>query len=273
MVVGSRVAARGAGAASATSLLLLVLPLGLSAQGGPPLLTDDPFTPRAWHWEINTGSTMAPGPAVGATEVPVLDLSYGMGPKIELNAAVPYRWVSADGTDHSGWGNATTGVKVRFADSFHGWAFSAFPQVQIPRSRKGAARIYGDSVWAFLVPLEAAHSHGRLEVAAETGYWLGPREVRQATYGLVVGWIVTSKLEALSECNGHGDRVLAPLELVCGLGVRQDLSDHVGLMGAFEPVVAGSDPERPRYHVFLGLESHIRGGGFWKGARRRLIGK
>ncbi len=263
----------GAAALATVLAFTAALASSLQAQGGPPLITDDPFTPRAWHWEINTASTMAPAAGAAETEVPALDLSYGMGPRIELNVEAPYRWVMANGSLHNGWGNPAAGVKLRFADAFHGWALSTFPQVQVPRSGKDAARIDGDSVWAFLAPLEAAHSRGRLELAAEAGYWFGAPEVRQAIYGLVVGWITTGKLELLSECNGHGDRPLRPRELVCGLGARRDVTDHVGIMGAFEPVLAGSDPDRPRYHLYLGVETHVRGGGFWKGARRRLIGK
>ncbi len=244
-----------------------------SAQGGPPLITDDPFTPRAWHWEINTAWAAEHGPDGSAHEIPAFDLSYGFGPKIELNLERPYRWVSGPDWAHNGWGNAQAGVKYRFADAWHGWALSTFPQVELPISRKHADRVAADSVWGFLLPLEAAHSRGRFEFNAEVGWWTGAPEVRQAIYGVVLGWIATGKLELLTECNGHGLRPFAPEELVCGLGARQDLTEHVGLMGSFEPVVAGSDPARPKYHLYVGLQTHIRGGGFWRGARRALIGK
>ncbi len=130
----------------------------------------------------------------------------------------------------------------------------------------------GDSAWAFFVPLEAAHARGRLEVAAEAGAWLGPREPREAAYGVVVGWIATSALELLAECNASGPRALAPDELVCDAGVRRDVTEHVGVMAAFEPVLAGAVEERPRYHLYVGVQTHIKGGGFWQGARKVLGG-
>ena len=37
---------------------LSLAPLSLFAQGGPPLLTDDPGTPGKNNWEINLGYTM-----------------------------------------------------------------------------------------------------------------------------------------------------------------------------------------------------------------------
>ena len=252
---------------------LLASPGTAYSQGGPPLVTDDPFTPRPWHWEINTALASERGPDGHESEMPAFDLNYGWGSRIELKLEVPYRWVSADGHEYEGWGNPLAGVKVRFADRLHGWALSMYPQVEIPLSAARAAALGGDSAWAFLLPLEAAHSRGRLELAAEAGYWLGHPEVREAMYGLVLGWIASDKLELLSECNGHGDRPLDPRELVCGLGARRDVTEHVGIMGSFEPVVAGNDPARPRYHLYLGVQTHVRGGGFWRGARRALIGK
>ncbi len=250
-----------------------LVPLAAKAQGGPPIITDDPFTPRAWHWEINTAWSAEHGPDGSAHEMPAFDLNYGWGPKVQLKLERPYRWVSAADRAHNGWGNALAGVKYRFADAWHGWALSTYPQVELPISHKHADRVDGDSVWGFLIPLEAAHSRGRLEFDTEVGWWTGAPEVREAIYGVVVGWIASDKLELLSECNGHGLRPFAPAELVCGVGARQDITEHVGLMGAFEPVLAGTDPERPKYHLYLGLQTHIRGGGFWKGARRALIGK
>ncbi len=258
----------------AVSLLALLLSTAsLLAQGGPPLITDDPFTPRAWHWEINTALAAESGPDATTTEMPALDLNYGWGAKLQLKVEGPYRWVRTGDGHHHGTGNVLAGVKYRFADAFHGWAVSTYPQVELPMSRRRAAWLDGDSAWAVFLPVEAAHSHGNLEFDTEVGYWFGPPEVREAAYGVVLGWTVTRKDELLSECWGHGARPFQPAELVCGVGARRDITEHVGLMGAFEPVVAGTDPARPRYHLYLGVQTHVRGGGFWRGARRGLIGK
>lgn len=260
-------------ASPGAAALLLMMTGAARAQGGPPVITDDPFTPRAWHWEINTAVSAEHGPDGTATEVPALDLNYGWGPKLQLKIESPYRWVSGPDAAHNGWGNVLAGVKYRFADRFRGWAISTYPQVEFPVSSKHAGRIDGDSAWAFFLPLEAAHSRGRVEFDAEAGWWFGPPELRSASYGVVVGWIATDALELLSECHAQGSRPFHPGEVVCGLGARQDVTEHVGLMGAFEPVLAGTDEGRPRYHLYLGVQTHIRGGGFWKGARRALIGK
>ncbi|HEX9107703.1 MAG TPA: hypothetical protein VF832_10755 [Longimicrobiales bacterium] len=244
-----------------------------SAQGGPPLITDDPFTPRAWHWEINTAFTRERGVAASATELPALDLNYGWGPRVQLKLEGPFRWVRSELGNHHGAGNLLGGVKYRFADAYHGWAISTYPQLQIPLSGRSASRLEGDSVWAFFLPVEAAHSHKSLEFATEIGYWFGPRPVREAAFGAVVGWTATTKDELVSECWAHGDAPFHPAAVICGVGFRRDIEEHVGLMASYEPVIGGSDPSRPDYLIYFGLQTHIRGGGFWRGARRALIGK
>lgn len=258
---------------AAHALALVLSATAAYAQGGPPLITEDPFTPRPWHWEVSGAWETDAGSAAATHDLPALDLSFGLGSRIELAAEVAYRWASRDGANDDAFGNVLAGMKYRFADRVHGWAISTYPQVRFPVGRRHASRLESDSLLAALIAVEAAHSHGRFECAGEVGYSLGARAVRQATYGIVVGWVVSERLELLSECNGQGDRPMAPDQLVCGLGLRHEISQYFGLMGAFEPVVAGNDPDRPRYHVYLGAQTHVRGGGFWKGARRALIGK
>ena len=58
--------------------------VGLHAQGGPPMLTDDPGTPGDGHWEINTAVTTEQRPGERSSEPPLLDLNYGIGDRIQL---------------------------------------------------------------------------------------------------------------------------------------------------------------------------------------------
>ena len=46
-------------------LVLLFVPLDLFAQGGPPLVTDDPGTPGNGNWEINAAIQANPTDADG----------------------------------------------------------------------------------------------------------------------------------------------------------------------------------------------------------------
>ncbi len=79
-----------------SSLLILS---GLStravlAQGGPPLITDDPGTPGDGNWEINIAFTTKKRRTVRSYETPILDINYGLGDRIQLKYEVP--WLDLD---------------------------------------------------------------------------------------------------------------------------------------------------------------------------------
>jgi len=67
---------------------LIILP-GLStravlAQGGPPLITDDPGTPGDGKWEINVAFEAEKRGTQRSYAIPLLDINYGLGDRIQL---------------------------------------------------------------------------------------------------------------------------------------------------------------------------------------------
>src|SRR4051812_14826016 len=76
------------------SLALLALgasffSLSASAQGGPPMLTDDPGTVDYKHWEINTALTIEKSQSSTEFEAPLVDINYGLKPGVQLKLEVP----------------------------------------------------------------------------------------------------------------------------------------------------------------------------------------
>ena len=67
----------------------VLLTAAAHAQGGPPFRTDDPETPGNRHWEINFGWIGDRNPASGAYQVPVFDINYGLGDRIQLKYELP----------------------------------------------------------------------------------------------------------------------------------------------------------------------------------------
>src|SRR2546426_11687664 len=87
-------------------------PVHARAQGGPPLITDDPDTPGPGHWEINIAALMNKTRRQRRVEVPRVDLNYGVGRRIQLKFEMP--WVVLQNEERrmeTGPGNATGGVK------------------------------------------------------------------------------------------------------------------------------------------------------------------
>src|SRR5215470_14934711 len=78
--------------AVALLMLLLAAPPASLAQGGPPMITDDPGTPGPGNWEINIAATAAHWGRIVEGEWPLLDLNYGVGSRIQLKYEVP--WVT-----------------------------------------------------------------------------------------------------------------------------------------------------------------------------------
>ena len=84
------------------------------AQGGPPLLTDDPGTPGKRNWEINIASTHFRSPGEHEFEAPLLDINYGLGDRIQLKYEVPYLFDSDESAPYrSAVGNSLFGAKWR----------------------------------------------------------------------------------------------------------------------------------------------------------------
>ena len=60
-------------------LLLAGVSMRAHAQGGPPLITNDPDTPGAGHWEINLAAAGTHASGSWEVSLPDLDVNYGLG--------------------------------------------------------------------------------------------------------------------------------------------------------------------------------------------------
>src|SRR5438067_1001366 len=100
---------------SVAACIFLFAPLWAGAQGGPPLLTDDPITPGDRHWEVNIALTAEHFRGERSYGAPLLDLNYGLGERIQLKWEVPWLMVQTPGAGtRSGLGDSKLGVKWRF---------------------------------------------------------------------------------------------------------------------------------------------------------------
>ena len=101
------------------------------AQGGPPMITDDPGTPGNGHFEINIATTLERRPHEQSWGLPALDLNYGLGERIQLTLQTSFIVLkrSAHGPI-GGWGETEAAVKWRFLDEkTNGFSVSTFPRV------------------------------------------------------------------------------------------------------------------------------------------------
>src|SRR5437867_1302759 len=107
------------------------LPPRVVAQGGPPLLTDDPETPGNRHWEINLAMTLSQTRERRLFGAPLLDVNYGLGERLQLKAEVPWLVLQDrhGAPTQSGIGSTNLGLKWRFIDpAKRGFSMSIYPQ-------------------------------------------------------------------------------------------------------------------------------------------------
>src|SRR5258708_32356450 len=102
--------------ASAAACILLATVSGWAvAQGGPPMVTDDPGTPGAGKWEINLAALGArTRSGRGEVSAPDADINYGWGDRPQVRVDVPLRVMRVPGEGRkSGLGAANLGRKRR----------------------------------------------------------------------------------------------------------------------------------------------------------------
>jgi len=184
---------------------LLLAPLSLLAQGGPPLLTDDPGTPGRNNWEINLGYTIDRQPGDNYYETPILDMNYGWGDRVQLKYEVPYIYNSTGGGAlASGPGDSKFGVKIRFfEDKKLDLNIGTYPQIEINNTNNSVHRglVYKGPL--FLLPLEVTKKVGPVDVDLEVGHWFTQQQGYWIS-GLALGHQATRRLELLGEVYSNG---------------------------------------------------------------------
>lgn len=245
------------GAISLTLIsLLFATPFAVHAQAGPPYLSNDPGTPGNGNWEINLAAVPTTTHNGSSLQLPQIDMNFGVGDRIQLTYEVPYVLSMANGAPtQSGWGNAYPGVKWRFVDQGeNGWQVSTFPQLESGLSAGAQARGLGAPGPRYLLPLEAAHKVGPLDVDAEVGYYVPVHGPRERILGLVVGHTFSSKLELDAEL--YDDRAVNALPRQTTLDIGGRFPLHRGVIALFMAgrSVGGIGAGQPEFMGYFGVQ-------------------
>src|SRR5436309_14933529 len=160
------------------AVCVAALPQRIVAQGGPPLLTDDPETPGNGHWEINVAWTLSQKQNERLFAIPMIDINYGLGQRIQLKAEVPWLVLQERrGGIQSGIGSANFGVKWRFLDKDrHGFAMSTYPQREIRTSASSVRRGIIEQGGELGFAVEISRRLGAVTINCEVGYQVVQRD-------------------------------------------------------------------------------------------------
>jgi hypothetical protein len=230
------------------------------AQGGPPLLTDDPGTPGNRNWEINLAFTQDIRPQGQSYETPILDMNYGLGDRIQLKWEIPYLVSGSEGSAlTTGLGNSLAGVKWRFYQSpKRKLNISTYPQLELnnPGSRSWQRGLVAQGP-NFLLPLEVTKQIGPLELNWDAGYWFSRHLSDGNILGFAAGHQVNTRLEVLGEAY-HIAEVGGDRDDTFDFGGRYEL--HPGLLFLFMAgrSFLGAPSGQSRFIGYFGLQFQIQ---------------
>lgn len=216
----------------AGALLLIAISGSAVAQGGPPMITDDPFTVGSNNWEINLLPAIERTRSGSLYEIPNVDVNYGVGNRIQLKFEVPWVVRKDSGQNaESGLGNTGIGMRYRFIDeSRYGFAMSTYPAFEFSGSASSVRRGVAGGGRQFFLPVEIAKSISGVGVNGEAGYLFEQGGQGSWEYGLLVGRDASERVELLGELHGSSPRGFSGNELLLNLGSRIRITDHVTLL-------------------------------------------
>jgi hypothetical protein len=241
-------------------LLVLLAALILSAsraraQGGPPLLTNDPATPGPKNWEINLAVMPVLAHGVNDYQLPQLDFNYGVGPAIQLTFEVPYVLQTVPGQPaRTGFSNSFPGVKWRFIDNKKGWNVSLFPQLELKGTSTAIRNGIAGGDTRFLLPVEVQRKVGPLELDAEAGYYVPIHGHEERIIGFATGHNFSKRLEAIGEV--YNDRALGtlPHDTTWDLGGRYGFHEGLIFLMMAGRSFSGNASGQPNFLAYVGVQ-------------------
>jgi hypothetical protein len=239
-----------------TLVAFAALPAALWAQGGPPLLTDDPGTPGNGNSELNIAFTLERFRHESLYEAPLLDFNYGVGERIQLKIELPWLLKHENpGPDASGLGNVLLGFKYRFLDHDKSEVdVSFYPQAEF-RTTAHSRRtgLVGEGL-SLLLPVQAAREFGPIGINVELGYLLAEEEEDAWVWGVALSHDLVEGLEILGEIHGVTGTRFDRGELVWNIGARIKLNDLNTVLLSVGRGIRGESREEPSLLIYLGLQ-------------------
>jgi hypothetical protein len=245
----------------AIALVCVLLSAGLAlepgiahAQGGPPLVTDDPDTPGDCHWENNLATIATRSGGRWSLAAPDADLNYGWGPDIQLNADIPLAVAQvAGGGWHAGLGSVGLAVKWRFLEApDQGYALSTYPRYSSAWVASSRQRGLAAAGHAIFLPLEAATKLGAVGLDAE----IGRNFVSGGAGDWQLGGVIAHDCSAALQCLFEVHETLSGhvVQTLLNLGAHWQLSPSLALIGAAGREFGPAGPDQQLALLYLGIQ-------------------
>jgi hypothetical protein len=220
------------------------------------MLTDDPGTPGNGHLEANIAATVERQRHEQSWAVPVVDLNYGVGDRIQLNFETAASFLQRD--DHGpigGLGDSSAAVKWRFLDqSSDAVSMSVYPRVEWSAVRSSVRRGLAEDGTRVFLPVEVARRFGIVDLDTEVGPLLSSVGRSEWIYGVVAGVPVTSTTNVMAELHGNSRTSFARDRLTVNVGLRQKLIESCALITSLGTDVRSPAGERVSLVGYFGAQ-------------------
>lgn len=224
------------------------------AQGGPPLLTDDPGTVEKGKWELNLAWINTQVRGENTNELPHFDLNHGLSDRAHFKIEVPWIFSSNGGSAINGDGGGSVGVKYRFIDGKDGRpSISTYPQLGFQLSSRSANLGLSDSASNLLLPIQIQWDLKNFSVNADAGLIVQPGTTTSWQGGVAIGKEIAGT-EYLAEIHGEGNFSAHQDIWIAQLGLRRGLAKDSTLLLAFGKSFMGSNVDRLTWTSYLGVQ-------------------
>lgn len=198
------------------------------AQGGPPMITDDPGTPGPGKWENNIAILFEHRPNETSLDLPQFDLNYGVGENIQLTLQTAPVLLKRD--DHGpigGLGGTEAAVKWRFLDEDKsGFDVSMFPRIIFNIQQSSARRGLAEDGTRFQIPFQAAKTLGRWHLDGEFGPLVSSVGRSEFLYGAVAGFDLAKPTMLMAELHGTSRMNFTRDVLTVNFGLRHAFTEN-----------------------------------------------
>ena len=198
------------------------------AQGGPPMITDDPGTPGTGRWENNLAIIFEHRPNEWALDAPGIDLNYGWGDHIQLTLQTSVAWLKrSDRGPVAGIGGAEAAMKWRFLDEeTSGLDMSMFPRVLFNIAHSSVRRGLAEPGTRFQIPFQAAKTLGRFVLDVEFGPLVNSTDRGEFLGGIVAATQLSKTTAIMAEVHATSRMNFSRDIVTLNIGWRHTLNEH-----------------------------------------------
>jgi hypothetical protein len=228
----------------------------LRAQGGPPMITDDPGTPGPNKWEINLATAFEHRTSETAWDMPAIDLNYGVGERIQLTLQTAPVLLKRSGHGViGGLGGTEAALKWRFLDEEKdGVSVSTFPRIIFNVLQLSVRRGLAEDGTRFQIPVQIAKTFGIVDLDFEWGPVMSTVGRSEWLYGIVGGIEVTKRTKLMAELHGSSRMNFDRDVLTANFGIRQTLADHCIFIGSLGHEVHTPNNDPLAFIGYIGVQ-------------------